>query len=428
MSVQPLQPRAPAPGAMFALVVLTLMNMLNYVDRWVPSAVNELLKKDLALTDAQTALPLTAFIVVYMVASPIFGALAERHNRRVLIAVGVASWSLATAAAAFAVGFKSLLIARAAVGIGEAAYATLAPAVLADFFPPERRNRVFTLFYVATPVGSALGFVLGGLLGEQFGWRTAFLAVGLPGLLVAGLALLMKDPVRGAFDEKPPELVSWPIALRQLAKNRVYVMTVLGYTAVTFATGGIAHWLPTFLHRIRGMGLANAAYAVGVSAVVGGLAGTALGGLLADRAARVTRQPYLAVSGLAMIPAVALISVALYLLHAPALIIGCMVAAQVFLWAYNSPVNALLVNSVDPGLRARAFGLSILCIHLFGDVLSPPLIGMISDATGNLELALVMVPVTVALGGLVWISGWRTLPDDRNKLSLADEAPRRASA
>lgn len=414
--------RAAAPGAIFALLILTLMNMLNYVDRWVPSAVNELLKKDLSLTDAQTALPLTAFIVVYMVASPIFGALAERHNRRLLIAVGVASWSLATAAAAFAVGFKSLLIARAAVGIGEAAYATLAPAVLADFFPPERRNRVFTLFYVATPVGSAIGFVLGGILGEHFGWRAAFLAVGLPGLLVSALAMLMKDPVRGAFDDKPPEPVSWSLALRQLVRNKTYVLTVAGYTAVTFATGGIAHWLPTFLERIRGMALSKADLAVGVSAVVGGLGGTALGGFLADRIARATRQPYLAVSGVAMIPAVALISVALFLLRAPAAIVGCMIAAQICLWAYNSPVNALLVNSVDPHLRARAFGLSILCIHLFGDVLSPPLIGAISDATGNLELALIMVPVTVLLGGIIWIYGWRTLPEPLS------EAPPPASA
>ena len=412
---------------MFALFVLTLMNMLNYVDRWVPSAVKELFKHDLKLTDAETSWPLTAFIVVYMVASPIFGALAERRSRRVLIAFGVASWSLATAAAAFSTGFTSLLIARAAVGIGEAAYATLAPSVLADFFPPERRNRVFTVFYVATPVGSAIGFVLGGLLGEHFGWRTAFLAVGLPGLLVAGLAMLMKDPVRGAFDEKPPEPVSWPQALRALAKNRLYVITVAGYTLVTFATGGIADWFPTFLSRIRKMPLSEADLAIGVSAVVGGLLGTAFGGWLADRLARVTRQPYLAVSGLAMLPAVVLTAVALFVLRAPMAIVGCVLAAQLCLWMYNSPVNALLVNSVDPGLRARAFGLSILCIHLFGDVLSPPLIGLVSDATGNLETALIMVPITVAAGGLIWIYGWRTLPEPV-AVTPADEAPTRASA
>jgi len=403
--------RPAAPGALFALLILTAMNMLNYVDRWVPSAVKELFKKDLSLTDAQTAWPLTAFVVVYMIASPIFGAMAERRSRRLLIAFGVAAWSLATAAAALANDFTTFLIARAAVGIGEAAYATLAPSVLADFYPPEKRNRVFTLFYVATPVGSAIGFVLGGVLGEHYGWRAAFLAVGLPGILVAALALLMKDPVRGAFDDKPPEPVSWPVALKALAKNRIYVFTVVGYTLVTFATGGIADWFATFLSRVRGMQLSEADLAIGVSAVVGGLVGTALGGYLADKLAKKTRQPYLAISGLAMIPAVVLTVIALFVVRAPMAIVGCVLFAQLFLWAYNSPVNALLVNSVEPGLRARAFGLSILCIHLFGDVLSPPLIGMVSDSTGSLEEALIMVPIAIAAGGLVWLVGWRTLPE-----------------
>lgn len=411
MTSTPALSRPAAPGALFALLILTAMNMLNYVDRWVPSAVKELFKKDLSLTDAQTAWPLTAFVVVYMIASPIFGAMAERRSRRLLIAFGVAAWSLATAAAALANDFTTFLIARAAVGIGEAAYATLAPSVLADFYPPEKRNRVFTLFYVATPVGSAIGFVLGGVLGEHYGWRAAFLAVGLPGILVAALALLMKDPVRGAFDDKPPEPVSWPVALKALAKNRIYVFTVVGYTLVTFATGGIADWFATFLSRVRGMQLSEADLAIGVSAVVGGLVGTALGGYLADKLAKKTRQPYLAISGLAMIPAVVLTVIALFVVRAPMAIVGCVLFAQLFLWAYNSPVNALLVNSVEPGLRARAFGLSILCIHLFGDVLSPPLIGMVSDSTGSLEEALIMVPIAIAAGGLVWLVGWRTLPE-----------------
>ena len=403
-------PRDAAPGALFALVILTLMNMLNYIDRWVPSAVKDLFKADLSLTDAETSWPLSAFIVVYMIASPIFGAMAERRSRKLLIAFGVASWSLATAAAAFATGFKTLLLARAAVGIGEAAYATLAPSLLADFYPPERRNKVFTLFYVATPVGSALGFVLGGALGH-FGWRTAFLAVGLPGLLVAGLALMMKDPVRGAFDEKAPEPVSWPEAFRKLSKNRLYLVTVAGYTAVTFATGGIADWFPTFLSRVRGMELEAADRWIGISAVVGGLIGTTAGGYLADKLAKVTRQPYLALSGLAMIPAAVLTAVALVALRAPMAIVMTVLAAQLFLWAYNAPVNAILVNSVEPGLRARAFGLSILSIHLFGDALSPPLIGLVSDATGNLGMALTMVPVAVAVGGVLWLIGWRRLPE-----------------
>lgn len=394
-------------------MVLTGMNLLNYVDRWVPSAVKDLIKGDLNLTDAQTSYPLSAFIIVYMLASPVFGALAERYNRRLLIALGVVAWSLATAAAALAQGFVSLLLARAAVGIGEAAYATLAPAILSDFYPPERRNRVFTLFYVATPVGSAIGFVLGGFLGDHFGWRSSFLAVGLPGVLVAALALVMKDPRRGTFDEVPPQPVSWPVALKQLARNRTFVMAVAGYTAVSFATGGIADWFPTFLSRARGMRLADAAVAIGASAVVGGIVGTAWGGAAADRLARFTRQPYLALSGLAMVPAAALSVVALLVLKTPMAIVATVVAAQLFLWAYNAPINALLVNSVGPSLRARAVGLSIFSIHLLGDALSPSLIGIVSDATGDLELALSMVPVTIALGGAIWIFGWRSLPDER---------------
>ncbi len=405
--------RAPVAGAGFALFVLTAMNLLNYVDRYVPSAVKGLIKDELVLSDKQTSLPLTAFVLVYMVASPIFGSLAERYNRRVLVAAGVAAWSLATAAAALAHDFTTLLIARASVGIGEAAYATLAPAILADFFPPERRNRVFTIFYIAIPVGSAIGFALGGLLGAHFGWRVAFLAVGLPGVLAAGLALMMKDPPRGGFDAAPAEAVSWPEALKSLLANRVYLFTVAGYTAVTFATGGIADWFPHFLERVRHMDLVSATTAIGASAVVGGLFGTAWGGAAADWLAKRTRQPYLALSGLAMVPATALSVVALFVFQQPAWIIGAVLATQLFLWAYNAPINAVIVNSVPPGLRARAVGLSILSIHLLGDAISPFLIGVVSDVTGSLETAMIMIPIAVGVGAAIWLVGWRTLPDVR---------------
>ncbi len=398
-------------GAMFAVIVLTAMNLLNYIDRWVPSAVKDLFKADLKLTDAQTSLPLSAFILVYMVASPIFGSLADRAPRKVLIAAGVAVWSLATAAAAFADSFATLLVARAAVGIGEAAYATIAPAILADYFPPERRNRIFTIFYIATPVGSAIGFVLGGVLGAQWGWRAAFLAVGLPGLIVALLALVMRDPPRGQFDTESAPPPPWGEALRQLGRNSRYLYTVAGYVLVTFATGGIADWFATYLSRHRGFDLAHAAGAIGQAAVIGGIVGTALGGFLADRLKGRVREPYLFVSALSMLPAAALAGIALYVVKTPFAIMACITAAQVFLWIYNAPINALIVNAVDAGMRARAFGISILAIHVLGDVLSPPLIGAISDATdGNLPLALALVPVFILLGGVVWAVGWRRVP------------------
>lgn len=407
-SARPVTP--PARGALFAVVVLTAMNLLNYIDRWVPSAVKDLFKAELHLTDTQTSLPITAFVVVYMIASPFFGALADRWPRRYLIAAGVALWSAATASAAFARGFWSFLVARALVGVGEAAYATLAPSVLSDFYPPARRNTILTAFYVAIPVGSAIGFSAGGYLGESYGWRTAFLVCGLPGLVTAGLILLMREPTRGQFD--PPvtqATLSWTEAIRVLARNREYVFTVAGYTAVTFASGALADWFPAFLSRHRGMSVGDAGALVGFTSVAGGLAGTVLGGLVGERLKGRTRQPYLAVSAFSM--AVATVFLVLALLVPAGRAVGLfMFLGQFFLWFYNGPINAILVNCTTADLRARAFSLSILSIHLFGDALSPTLVGLLSEAT-SLPFAISLVPVALVVGTVIWIVGWRTLPD-----------------
>lgn len=397
--------------ARYALIVLTAMNLLNYLDRYVPSAVKDLFKADLQMTDAETSLPLTAFVIVYMITSPIFGGLADKMSRTHLIAGGVALWSLATAAAAFATGFKTFFLARALVGVGEAAYATISPALLSDFYPPERRNRVLTIFYVAIPVGSALGFSIGGLLGEHYGWRTAFLACGAPGLLAAGLALRIRDPGRGALDTDKGEAVpAWGDALRRLARNPAYVVTVLGYTLVTFAAGALADWFPTFLSRERGLSVAEAGSMVGTMTVAGGLLGTVAGGFIAEKLQQRTRQPYLAVSGVSMVLATAFGWAAIHASERTAIAVMIFLT-QFFLWFYNGPVNTLLVNCVPASMRARAFSLSILCIHLFGDAVSPPLVGLVSDATGSLGTAIMAVPVAMAAGALVWIYGWRKVQE-----------------
>ncbi|HMV66694.1 MAG TPA: MFS transporter [Myxococcota bacterium] len=402
-------PAAPVSGATWTIVVLTLMNLLNYVDRYVPSAVKGLFKEDLGLSDAQTSWPLTAFVVVYMLASPIFGGLADRASRPALIAFGVALWSIATAAGSLATGFWSFLAARALVGVGEAAYATIAPSLLSDCYPADQRNRVLTVFYVAIPVGSALGYVVGGLVGVRWGWRAAFLVCGLPGLLAALAALRIRDPGRGAF-EAVSAPVSWGEALRALAANRVYVVTVLGYTAVTFAQGGLADWVPEFLIRVREMDRETVVGALGPITAVAALIGTASGGLLADRAKAWTRHPYLAVSALATLPAAGFLAAALFAPPGP-LVFVCVFFAQLFLWFYNGPVNALIANAVDGSMRARAFALSILSIHLFGDAISPPIIGAISDTTGSLTQGIVLVPLFLVVGAAVWAAGWRRLPE-----------------
>lgn len=398
------------PGAGYAVFILTMMNLLNYLDRIIPSVVKDLFKVDLKLTDAQTSLPITGFVIVYMLTSPIFGALADRWSRKVLIALGVAIWSLATGAAALAVGFWTFLLARAFVGIGEAAYATISPALLSDFYPPEKRNRIITIFYVAIPIGSALGFVLGGYFGDAFGWRAAFLICGLPGLALAGLVLAIRDPGRGRYDADaavvPPP---WVQALGPLLKNRAYVLAVAGYAAVTFASGALADWFPTFLQRQHAMSVKASGMYVGASAALGGLLGTALGGLFADVLKRWTRHPYLALSGWSMVLTTVFAFLALRLSNTTAAITALFVA-QFFLWFYNGPINALIANSVPSALRVRAFALSILAIHIFGDAISPSIVATASDHIG-LQRAIQMVPLALGAGALIWLFAWRILPN-----------------
>jgi sugar phosphate permease len=179
---------------------------------------------------------------------------------------------------------------------------------------------------------------------------------------------------------------------------------------VTFASGALADWFPAFLARQRGMGIAEAGTLIGTSAVVGGLGGTIAGGWLADRLRGKTRQPYLALSACSMGIATVLASFALVAERRWS-IAALMVSAQFFLWFYNGPINAIVVNSVSSSLRARAVSLSILSIHLFGDAVSPPIVGAIADLTGSLPVAVGVVPIALTLGTGIWLYAWRRLPE-----------------
>lgn len=410
MAAGPLPLAAPsiplASGARRALIALTLLNLLNYVDRYVPSAVKELFKADLKLSDAETSWPLTAFVVVYMLCSPLFGALADRWPRRQVIALGVALWSLATAAAALAQGFWTFLLARALVGVGEAAYATLSPAVLADWYPPDRRNRALTWFYVAIPVGAALGFAVGGALGQHWGWRPAFAAVGLPGLIAAAWVWNLREPPQS--ERTAGKIPNWAEALQALRKNRPYLYAVGGYVAVTFASGALADWYPTFLARHRGMELAEAGTIVGAGTVLGGLGGTLLGGYLGDWLQARSKNPYFLLSAATMAGAAVLAVLALRV-DSKMAVLATIVATQLLLWCYNGPINAVIVNSVPAALCPRAFAVSILAIHLLGDAISPPIVGGLADATGQLPWVMALVPATLGLGSAVWFLAWRRL-------------------
>jgi len=392
-----------------ALAVLTGINLLNYLDRWIVAALAESMKhSELRLSDAQLGSLMTGFLVVYMATAPLFGSLGDTRSRPRLLGWGVAIWSVATALAGLARSFAALFVARAAVGIGEAAYGTISPALLADYFPRERRGRVFAVFFAAIPVGSALGYVVGGLVDRYFGWRQAFLVAGVPGLVLAALAWRLYDPPRGAQDPDAPVPVgpaapaasAASAAYAALLRNRPYVLTVLGYAAYTFAIGALAFWTPSFLERTRGISKAQATVQFGAVVVATGFLGTYAGGWLGDWLLRRSQQAYLWLSGVATLVAAPLTLVALTALS-PALYWSAIVAAELCLFASTGPINLTIVNVVDPGMRATAVALSIFTIHVLGDVPSPSLVGIVSDAR-TLGQAMLIIPAAVLAGGVIW--------------------------
>ncbi|HEX4242236.1 MAG TPA: MFS transporter [Steroidobacteraceae bacterium] len=409
-------------SAAFGLAVLSIINLLSYLDRYVLSALVESLKhSELSLSDPELGSLMSGFLIVYTIAAPIFGVLGDRRSRPRLIAFGVACWSFATALSGFARGYTSLLAARASVGIGEAAYVTIAPSLLSDYFPARQRARVMAIFFCAIPVGSALGYVVGGLVDKHYGWRAAFFIAGIPGLILAGLCLLLKDPPRGAEDDggavvhhaahpgqakqaAPRDLRATVSSLLRtllaLTRNRPYVLTIIGYAAYTFAVGGLAFWMPAFLERVRGVPRSEATVSFGAIVVVTGFVGTFVGGWLGDYCIKYSRQAYLWLSGASTLIAAPCVWMALTV-PSHASYIAWMVAAQLMLFLSTGPINAAIINLVEPTERATAIALGVFAIHLLGDVPSPFIIGALSKSSALSE-AVKIVPVAVIVGAVVW--------------------------
>jgi predicted MFS family arabinose efflux permease len=269
-------------------------------------------------------------------------------------------------------------------------------------------------FFAAIPIGSALGYVLGGLVNQAYGWQATFFIAGAPGLLLAFLCLKLPDPARGAQDEVAPGATSGAAAAEpagalatygHLLRNRSYLLTVLGYAAYTFAVGGMAFWMPAFLERVRGLPAAEATIQFGAIVVVTGFIGTFAGGWLGDYLLRRSAQAYLWLSGVTALLAAPLTWL-VFTDHRPAVYLPAMVVAQLLIFASTGPVNSVIVNVVRPGERATATALSILTIHLFGDVPSPPLIGWISDAS-SLGQGVLVVPCAILVAGAIWtLEAW----------------------
>ena len=381
------------------------MNLVNYIDRYIVTALLPDMQNDLHMTDTQAGFLGTAFIVVYLLASPFFGWIGDHGRRPAWLAAGVGVWSMATAATGLARHYTSLIGARTLVGIGEAAYGTLAPSLIADYFSKSTRGRILSYFYLATPVGCALGYLLGGLLGARYGWRSAFGWVGIPGIFLAAIALLLPDPPRGSADAAPMQPAStWRSASLALAKNRLYLWTVAGYTAYTFALGGLAFWAPSYMIRVRHYEQAQGMLIFGGITIATGCLGTLLGGFLGDKMLRRSRHGYCIINAVSMLGATFGTVLAL-VVPSNNIFLGCLIFAQINIFLSTGPVNALIVGAVPAHYRSTAIALSVFCIHLLGDSISPTLMGGLADNT-SLADAMLSVPAFFAVAGILWAVPW----------------------
>ncbi len=411
---------ASLPGARTALILLLAINLFNYLDRYVLAATLPALQRDLfpeggANTKTLLGALSTAFMVAYMVLAPLFGWLADRWPRWGIIGLAVILWSLASGASGLCSYYLMLLLTRCLVGVGEAAYGPVAPTLISDLYPLQQRGWVLAWFYAAIPVGSALGYALGGLVADStLGWRWAFYLVVLPGLALGTWCFFMPEPRRGQADLAANSSQPGWRQYRLLGRIPSYVFDCLGMTASTFAVGGIAYWMPDYIHGYRGdsqlsLGAVNAIFASIL--VVAGLAATLTGGFIGDLLRARFPGSYFLVSGLGMLLGFPVFLAALY---TPFPLAWIWIAVTIFcLFLNTGPANTILANVTPPAIRASAFALNIFVIHALGDAISPTIIGAISDATdGDMNKGFLFVSGMMLLSGIFWLWGARYLEQD----------------
>ncbi len=433
------------------VTLLTGLNFLNYLDRYIVAAVLPRIQKDLGLSNFEGGLLATVFLLGYFVTSPLFGLLGDRMSRKWLIAFGVLTWSAATIASGLSSDLWTLLLARAVVGIGEASYATLAPTIIDDLAPPENKGKYLAIFFLAIPVGSALGYLMGGMVQAQWGWRHAFFIGGGPGIALAALCLWIDEPVRKHVAEAGQKIVD---TIRRLARIVLYRRAVLGYCAHTAAIGAFSFWAPKFLSQqfqddlakplapvdaartiveaawradfnfvgaldaaVSSQVLKTANFWFGSVTVLAGAIGTIVGGRLADRALRslpavpieashehpsnlLAANAQLRVCAIGVAIAFPLTALA-FVVPSAAMFFALAGIAEIGLFMSTAPINAILLRTAPVFLRASAMAVAIFAIHLFGDLWSPALVGLFLDHLPVI-LAMMALPAAFAIATAVW--------------------------
>jgi MFS transporter, Spinster family, sphingosine-1-phosphate transporter len=390
---------------LLALILLTALNLFNYIDRYVVFAVQPLIQQEFHRDDFAMGFLTTSFFWCYMIVAPFVGMAADRYTRKWIIIGGAIVWSAATLLTWVTHDYWTLVIRHLIVGVGEASFGTVAPGFLADLYSEERRGRVMGILYMAQPVGSALGYVIGGYLGSHYGWRIPFLVVALPGFLLAMALLFIPEPARGSSDKlrETPERAT----IVGLFHNRAFWTATLGMAMVTFALGGMSVWMPTFLSRMRGVPLARSGVIFGGIIAISGIFGTLTGGWIGDRLLRRTPAAHYIVSAGTLLIAVPAMVLAIF--NSGRYMFPAMFVAAFLLFMNTGPLNAAIVTSVGAHIRATAFAINIFVIHLLGDAFSAQLMGYIS-VRSSLQYAFIAAFVAIFAASMILFYGRRYAP------------------
>ena len=410
--------------ARFAFTILFTINVLNYADRYVLSAVMPKIKHEFGLTDFRGGLLISSFLLVYALTTLPLGRWADKGVRKNIVALCVVFWSGATLFAGLARTVPQLFSTRAILGIGEAGYGPATVSLLGDYFSKGQRGRVLSYWSVGTLVGAALGVAVGGHIADSYGWRAAFFVVGLPGLIIALLAWRMREPKRGSFEREEDVTDAeaehghsqnfwWTV--RHLLSIPTYWALLGALTFSLFAIGGTSFWLPTYLVREFHFTLSRAGSLSGIVLIVSGLLGTLIGGWLSDFLQRRRPEGRLLTAMLGLLIGAPLVLIAL-LTHNLFVFVGIFIFAGIALNFCTGPLNAVLQDIVRPGMRATAVGLLLLCAHVFGDAAAPTLIGFLSDIYRLNIALLITTPTFILLAGLVCLLGLRSVARDMRRV------------
>jgi len=429
-------------AAYYALAVLFLINALNFFDRQIIGAVGEPIRKEFGLSDSALGALNTAFTLLYAFVGLPLGKLADKYSRKKILAIGVFVWSLMTAASGLARNFWQIFAMRLGVGVGEATCAPAASSLIGDLFPSEKRGKAMSIFMLGLPVGLALSFAISGAVAKEYGWRTAFLVAGLPGVLCVLLVLFIKEPKRGAVEtidvgEKKRE----GSTIKLILKSPTMIWLILSGALHNFNMYALGGFITPYLMRHHDLDIAGANYAATIIYGVLSVPGLLLGGYFGDWAKRKRPDGALLIASLAILLSIPFYFFSIGIAAGGYVIFSALIGTSVALmYFYYSIVYATIADVTEPASRGTAMAVYFLAMYLLGASLGPWIIGMISDyfttqaavAAGiteftaktlepfrgaGLRSAMYLVPVLCTLLMLVLLAASRTVKKDVKKIN-----------